>query len=133
MYRNLPSIIVTTALFLVLLPGLSVGADYTSMSTEDLSALRGTMFNASQEDRDAFREEWTKRINQMTPEQKQQYLGSGGGRGQGNRGSGGLGDGQGRGRGGGSAGTNQNGVGQGNGQGNGQGSAQGNGQGGARK
>ena len=118
MYRNLTLSLVFSALFLALLPGIGVGADYSSMSTEELSKLRGTMYNATQEDRDAFRTEWTERINQMTPEDKERYLGSAGGVGQGNRAGSGLGDGTGRGKGGG---------------GNGQGASQGAGQGGNRQ
>ena len=115
MPRNFITLLTCSVLFLMLLPGISAGADFQSMTTEELSKLRGTMYNAPQEQRDAFRAEWAKRINQMTPEEKQQYLGSGSGRGQGNRSATGLGDGQGRGRGGGAGGTNSSGNGQGSG------------------
>ena len=84
------------------------------MTTEELSKLRGKMYNAALEERDAFRAaEWMKRINQMTPEEKEQYLRSGSGRGQGNRGATGLGNGKGRGKGGGSGDMNSGGTGQG--------------------
>lgn len=121
MSRYLIKSIVSSALFLLLLPAMGLSAEYQSMSTKDLSELRGTMYNASQEERDAFRTEWRKRMDQMTPEEKEQYLGAGGGRGKGNRTGDGLGDGTGRGRGGGMGSMNSNGVGQGNGQGAGQG------------
>lgn len=112
-----------SVLFLALLPAVGLGADYQSMTTRELSELRGTMADASQEQRDAFRAEWKKRIEQMTEEEKQQYFGAGGGRGQGNRSGDGLGDGTGRGKGGGKGTTNSNGAGPGNGQGAGKGAA----------
>ena len=112
-------LIITTALFFLLLPGIGFCAEYREMTTQELSELRGTMYNASQEERDAFRAEWRKRIDQMTAEEKQQYLGAGGGRGQGNRSGDGLGDGTGRGRGSGGSGAKANGNGQGAGQGSG--------------
>ncbi len=113
MHRNVILIFTCSALFFFLLPGSSVGADFQSMTTEELSKLRGTMYNTAQEERGAFRAEWMKRIDQMTPEEKEQYLGSGSGRGQGNRGTTGLGNGQSRGKGGGSGGVNSAGTGQG--------------------
>ena len=121
MNRCLIKSMLCSALFLLLLPAIGLSADYQTMTTEELSELRGTMYDASQEERDAFRTEWKNRIDRMTAEEKQQYLGAGGGRGQGNRTGEGLGDGTGRGRGGGRGGTNSNGGGQGNGQGAGRG------------
>jgi len=52
-------------------------ADYTTMSTEELSNVRGTLYNATEAERNTFRNEWQKRINQMTPEERTQYMGSG--------------------------------------------------------
>jgi len=121
MNRNLIKSFVTSALFLLLLPANGISADYQAMSNKELSELRGTMYNGSQQERDAFRAEWQKRIDQMSTAEKDQYLGAGGGRGKGNRTGDGLGDGSGRGKGGGLGGTNSNGTGQGNGQGAGQG------------
>ena len=109
MIRHFTKLLAVVSLILVLLPGGAISADYQSMTTQELSTLRGTMYNAPQEERDAFRAEWTKRLDEMSAEEKQQYLGPGGGRGKGNRSQAGLGDGSGRGRGGG----------QGNGQGGG--------------
>jgi hypothetical protein len=57
--------------------------DYSSMSTDDLSRMRGTMYNATPEDWSAFHAEWHKRLGQMTTEQRQQYMGTGMGRGMG--------------------------------------------------
>ena len=115
-YQKLKAI-VAAALLLLILPALGLCTDYNSMTTEELSALRGTMFNAPQEERDAFRDEWRKRIDQMTAEEKEKFLGPGGGRGKGSRSGDGLGDGSGRGRGGGGMGANANGNGQDSGQG----------------
>ena len=109
--------IIATSLLILSLPVIGVCADYQAMTTKELSELRGTMYNAPREDRDAFRAEWRRRIDQMTAEEKQKYLGPDGGRGKGSRSGDGLGDGSGRGRGGGGIGANANGNGQGNGQG----------------
>lgn len=51
-------------------------ADYKAMSTEELSNLRGTMQSAPQAERDAFRSEWNSRLDQMTPSERQNYMGS---------------------------------------------------------
>jgi len=66
---------------LLMTAGAAWAVDYTSMSTEDLSRMRGTLNNASPTEWDAFHAEWQKRIGQMTPEQRQQYVGPGRGRG----------------------------------------------------
>ena len=50
-------------------------ADYSSMTTEELSSLRGTMSNATQEEHTAFQQEWQSRAQQMTPDERQQYMG----------------------------------------------------------
>lgn len=106
--------VLTTLVVLTMLT-VAQAADYESMSTQELSQLRGTMYNKSQDDRDAFRTEWQLRINQMSEEEKANYSGSGSGRGQGNRSGTGLGDGNGRGRGNGQQGQGQQGQGQQNG------------------
>jgi hypothetical protein len=49
--------------------------DYSSMTTEELSSLRGTMKNQSQEEHAAFQQEWQSRTQNMTPEERQQYKG----------------------------------------------------------
>ena len=49
--------------------------DYSSMSNEELSAIRGTLRDADQTDRDAFRTEWLIRTKSMTPEEKQTIFG----------------------------------------------------------
>ena len=98
--------VLTTLVVLTLLT-VAQAADYESMSTQELSQLRGTMYNKSDEERDAFRSVWQQRINRMSAEEKANYLGSGSGRGQGNRSGTGLGDGTGRGRGNGQQGQGQ--------------------------
>lgn len=98
--------VLTTLVVLTLLT-VAQAADYESMSTQELSQLRGTMYNKSDEERDAFRSVWQQRINRMSEEEKAKYLGSGSGRGQGNRSGTGLGDGTGRGRGNGQQGQGQ--------------------------
>lgn len=69
--------------------------DYSKMSNDELSATRGWLCNATQEDWHAFHTEWWKRLSQMSPEQRQKYLGPCMGRGQGK----GYGMGRGMGRG----------------------------------
>lgn len=100
-------------------------ADYSTMSTRELSNLRVTMQSASQTDRDAFHTEWQRRVERMTPAERQQYMdhgmdmdttgnsghtgnmgnenhsGSGSGMGGGNGSGSGMGDGGGMGHGGG--------------------------------
>ena len=49
--------------------------DYSTMSNEELSKIRGTLHSASLEERNAFRTEWRQRVQNMTPEEQQQYLG----------------------------------------------------------
>ncbi len=48
--------------------------DFSNYSTEELSEMRRTMRDASTEERAAFREEWQKRLNEMTEEERQQYM-----------------------------------------------------------
>lgn len=93
-------------------------ADYSAMTNDELAAKRGTIRNATAEERNAFHNEWQKRVQQMSPEERQQAVnrpanapqdGSGRKQGQG-KGSGqrlqdgsggGMGGGRGMGRGGG--------------------------------
>lgn len=50
-------------------------ADYSSMPTEELSNLRGTMRNATEEEHTAFQQEWQSRVQQMPTDERQQYMG----------------------------------------------------------
>ena len=49
-------------------------ADYSSMTTAELSSLRGTMRSATQEEHTAFQNEWQSRVQKMTPDERQQYM-----------------------------------------------------------
>jgi hypothetical protein len=49
--------------------------DYSQYTTEELANMRGTLQDASQEERDAFRAEWQKRLQDMTREERQKYVG----------------------------------------------------------
>jgi uncharacterized membrane protein (DUF106 family) len=57
--------------------------DYSTVSTEELANLRGKMQNATVEERNAFQNEWQKRIQTMTQEERQKYIGKTGTAGQG--------------------------------------------------
>jgi len=79
---------------------LWAATDYSAMSNEELSAVRGTLHGATQEERNAFRTEWRQRVQEMTPEEQQQYLGhpscrAAGGTGTGRHQGNGLGGGRG--------------------------------------
>jgi hypothetical protein len=63
--------------------GMGFAADYQAMTTAELNAIRGTHSNATPADRDAFRSEWTSRLDKMTPAEREQYVGSGPGKGRG--------------------------------------------------
>jgi hypothetical protein len=69
-----------------------LAADYSSMTMKELIAIRGTLINATEEERQDFRDEWQKRLLTMTPEERQRYAGSPLGLSRGN----GLGDNQSR-------------------------------------
>ncbi len=88
---------------LLTLSSMVMAADYSRYSTEELAAMRGTLRNLSAEEREAFRTEWQKRLQQMSPEERATYTrGNGAGMGSGScsgQGYGqGLGKGYGRGR-----------------------------------
>jgi hypothetical protein len=68
---------------LVMAAGVACAVDYSKMSNDELSAKRGTMYSASQEEWNAFHTEWWQRLSQMTPEERQKYMGPGMGRGMG--------------------------------------------------
>ena len=111
----------------------SWATDYSSMSNEELAALRGTFKNAAVEEREAFRAEWQSRLQNMSAEEQQRLLGhqvgvtnkyqskpgnqekAGGGQGYGDGVDGGMGPGgPGRGNGGGMGGGMGGGQGGGN-------------------
>ncbi len=53
----------------------ALAVDYSQYSTEELAKMRGTMRNATEEEREAFRAEWQKRLREMSPEERKQYMG----------------------------------------------------------
>ncbi len=55
--------------------GSALATDFSQYSTEELSKMRGTMREATQEEREAFRQEWQKRLKEMSPEERRQYVG----------------------------------------------------------
>lgn len=102
------NLIIILVLGLGILAGNAFAADYSQYTTEELANMRGTLQDASEEERDAFRAEWQKRLQDMTPEERQEHVGKpdnaqsqpGAGRmhGRGNaQGGGGYGKGAGRG------------------------------------
>ncbi len=49
--------------------------DYSAMTTEELAAKRGSMKQATVEERNAFQNEWQNRVQKMSPEEKQKVMG----------------------------------------------------------
>lgn len=69
------------AMFSITLFGSAVfAADYAKMKTEELAKLRETIKNATPGERKAYEIEWEKRVQKMTEEEKQRYLGEGQGK-----------------------------------------------------
>lgn len=68
-------ILVILVLAFAVLSGNAFAADYSKYTTEELDSMRGTLQDASEEERDAFRDEWQKRVQDMTPEERQKYTG----------------------------------------------------------
>ncbi|MBW2201247.1 MAG: hypothetical protein JRF71_10515 [Deltaproteobacteria bacterium] len=60
-------------LALVIIPAW--GADFSTYTNAELESMRGTMKDASAEDRDAFRKERQNRQQSMTAEERQKYNG----------------------------------------------------------
>ena len=101
-------LIIILALSFSVLTDNAFAVDYSQYTTEELANMRGTMQDASAEERDTFRAEWQKRLQHMTREERQKYVGKpdnaqrqsgvarmqGGGNAQGR---GGYGEGEGRG------------------------------------
>ena len=69
------TLIIGMILSLSLLTGSLWAADYSSKTTEELNAMRGTMRNAPVEERNAFVAEWQKRLQVMTQEEQEKYMG----------------------------------------------------------
>lgn len=59
---------------LLALPALAA-TDYSTMSNEELAAMRGTMRDAAPAERDSFRAEWQNRVNTMSQAERQTAVG----------------------------------------------------------
>ena len=70
-------IVKTALLVTAVLMAVSTGwaTDYSSMTNEELAAMRGTFKNATVEEREAFRAEWQSRLQNMSVEEQQKLLG----------------------------------------------------------
>ncbi len=77
----------TTTLLLTIGLGAATAwavTDYSAMTTSQLANMRTTMQNATEQERNAFHNEWMKRMQQMSPSERQQYMqGQGAGMGNG--------------------------------------------------
>ena len=51
--------------------------DYSAMTNEELAAQRGSMKQSTIEERNAFQNEWQSRVQKMSPEEKQKFMGQG--------------------------------------------------------
>ena len=49
-------------------------ADYSAMTNEELAARRGSLKQATIEERNAFQNEWQNRVQQMSPAEKQKAM-----------------------------------------------------------
>jgi len=49
--------------------------DYSAMTNEELAAKRGSLQQATMEERNAFQNEWQSRVQKMSPEEKQKAMG----------------------------------------------------------
>ena len=68
-------LVIILALACSILADNAFAVDYSQYTTEELASMRGTMRDASEEQRDAFRAEWQKRLQDMTREERQKYVG----------------------------------------------------------
>jgi hypothetical protein len=68
-------LIATLVLAVAISASVVFAFDYSKYTTDELNKMRGTMQNVTQEERDTFRAEWQKRIQNMTPEERQEYMG----------------------------------------------------------
>lgn len=111
---KIPGYVFLMLVLLGFLAGIATAADYQSMTNEELSVIRNTLQNATQEERDAFHSEWSGRLEQMSPEEMASYSSAGPGKGNGLQDGSGDGEGSGNGSGGGNGNGNGSGGGNGN-------------------
>ncbi|WP_141674210.1 hypothetical protein [Dissulfuribacter thermophilus] len=72
---------------LMIATGVYAASDYSNYSIDELANMRGTLKNATQEERNAFRAAWQEKIRALSPEERQAYTRGGQGSGPGRRGS----------------------------------------------
>lgn len=60
---------------LTLLSASAWASDYSTYTTEELHGMRGSMRENSEEERNAFRYEWQKRMREMPVEERGKYVG----------------------------------------------------------
>ncbi|MFZ5775256.1 MAG: hypothetical protein ACOY3Z_07215 [Thermodesulfobacteriota bacterium] len=68
------AIIVVALLCALPLSSAWPATDYSALNNDELAAKRGTMRNATDAERQAFHEEWQKRIQQMSPDERRQAV-----------------------------------------------------------
>ena len=73
----------------VLFSGHAFASDYSDYTTEELHSMRGTMQNATAQERSQFSNEWQKRSREMPAEERRKYT-----KGSGNGSADGSGDGK---------------------------------------
>jgi len=69
------TLVILGALMLVATAAWAV--DYSKMSNDELSSYRGQLYNATQDEWNAFHTEWWKRLSEMAPQERQKYMGPG--------------------------------------------------------
>ena len=68
-------ILVILVLAFAVLSDNAFAEDNSQYTTGELANMRGTMQDASEEERDTFGAEWQKRLQDMTREERQKYVG----------------------------------------------------------
>ena len=75
MTRFATTIIIGFAIVLAVSAVPAWAVDYSNYTNDELAAIRGTLRDASAEDRAAFAKEWQDRLQSMTVEERQNYAG----------------------------------------------------------
>ncbi len=73
---------------LMMATGVYAASDYSNYSIDELAKMKGSLKNATQEERNAFRSAWQEKIRSLSPGERQTYTRGGQGSGVGRRGSG---------------------------------------------
>jgi len=69
MFNNKKALALCIGMFAIVTANQVMATDYSAYSTQELAQFRGTLQNASQEEKDAFRSAWQSK----TAEEKQMY------------------------------------------------------------